>query len=165
MGGTGGNTGIKLEFYDKQGNIDPTRKSIHHRYSWLTAQPPKVKGVGSEDWLKEVYLAPDPTSLYALLRTHPPQGTPVPLTSASSQDVTVNYIDSSGKMKSEHWKTAIGEGEDTQINLRNGSKENLRLFNVLKLTQGDVPADPNHKLGGAFKEGIAFSLAIPKKHA
>lgn len=161
MGGTSSNNGITLKFYDEHGNEDTTRSAIHYEHSWLTAQPQGAPGVGSGDWLREVYLAPDPKGLYSLLKTKPPEGRFIPLTSASSLDVQLHYLDSSGQMQSEPWKTVIGEGQDTTVTLpASSAQEGLRLFDVLMVTQADVSKDPTNKLAAAFQAGIPHALPL-----
>lgn len=161
MGGSPGPNGAKLQFFDAAGNVDATRPTIQHPCCFVTAQAQGTPGVGSGDWLKEIYLAPDNPTLYALLRTFPPKGTPVPFTSASSQNVTVSYIDANGKMISEQWKSVIGLGTDTTVTLGDGTQQPLRLFDTFQLTQGDLAVDPANALAGPFKHNSTAGVQAP----
>jgi hypothetical protein len=156
MGGMADGKGMTLEFHDPEGNPDETRPSITGLSCWVTGQAPQKPGLGSADWLKEAYLAPDPASLYALMRTYPPTGTTNPFTSAASQSVTVHYFDKDGAMQSEKWNSVIGEGTDTPVKLGDGTSENLRLFQTLKLTQGFPLTDPSNALHKAAVGAIKF---------
>jgi len=159
MGGTTGKNGITLQFFDAAGNADSARAQITQPCCWITGQPQGTPGVGSDDWLKEAYLAPDQESLYALMRTYPPTGTAAPFTSAASLNVTVNYVDANGAMKSEQWQSAIAEGTDTEVTLGDGTKAPLRFFETLKLTQGDALNDAQNKLHPAAVKAKNFQPA------
>jgi len=156
MGGGPHPNGITLSFYDPDGNPDSTRSSMQFPSCWITSRPPTTPGIGSEDWIKEIYLAPDPPSLYVLMRAYPPTGSTPPFTTAASKDVTVNYVAADGTLASETWKSAIGEGTDEQVTLADGSQVNFRLFDTLKVTQGDAAVDIDNHLYPAFQRAKPF---------
>jgi hypothetical protein len=146
MGGAASPKGIQLIFHDAAGNVDATRPAITQAFVHLTGQPQGQPGVGSADWLKEVYLAADPQGIYTLMRSYPPSGTTPPLTSAVSKQVTVNYYDAESQMHSETWTTALALGTDTSITKADGTTESVRLFETLRVTQGDAVADATNAL-------------------
>lgn len=154
MGGMPCEDGMTLQFYDPEGNPDETRPSISGVSCWVTGQPQRTAGIGSADWLKEAYLAPDPVSLYSLMRTYQPTGQPIPFTSAASQNVSVYYFDEDGVMQGEQWNSVIGEGDDIQITLGNGTLEPLRKFKTLLLTQGYPLTDASNKLHDAALKAV-----------
>lgn len=154
MGGTGGERGVTLQFFDPSGNPDPTRKSVTHDRCWITQGDQLIPYVGSGDWIKEIYLAPNAQSLYTLMRSFPPSGRVVCFTSGSSLDVTVNYVDNDQSMKSERWKCCIGGGTDVKVTLASGKSEPLRIFDTFKLTQGDAIRDESNQLHADALEAI-----------
>jgi hypothetical protein len=157
MGGGINKNGITLSFYDPDGNPDTTRKPITYPSCWITGQPQGTPGVGSEDWIKEVYMAPDPASLYALMRTIEPTGTSLLFTTAASQNITIHYVAADGKtMKSEQWKSAIAGGTDSTVTLGDGTTAPFRLFDSLQVSQGDAAADKNNGLFDDFKKAKPF---------
>jgi hypothetical protein len=155
MGGAPGRNGITIQFYDETGSFT-TRHALTQPFCHMTGQPQGAKGVGSDDWLKEVYLAPNQEGMYKLLRAHQPTGTVPPLTSAASQNVFVSYVDSDadGTVKSGNWKTAIGIGSDITIKLGDGKVEKVRLIDTLLLSNGDANANKNHGLYNIFHDAV-----------
>jgi len=123
--------------------------------SFMTSRAPAAPGVGSEDWIKEAYLAPDPPSLYKLMRAFPPTGNCLLLTTAASQDVMVHYVATDNSLKSERWKSAVAEGTDYKVELQDGTEANLRLFESLSVTQGDA-TDKNNGLNQRFRRATPF---------
>jgi hypothetical protein len=118
----------------------------------LTAQP-QQNGIGSQDWLKEIYLAPDPTSLYELMRKYPPTGTTPPLTSGASQQVSICYVDQKHQLKKQPWYSVIALGTDSTVPDPSGNPEPLRVIDTLEVTNGDAN-DPSNKLHADFVASI-----------
>jgi hypothetical protein len=136
MGGTISTTGVTLEFYGTDGNPDPNRPSVHFQFGSLTGQNPPQGAAGSSDWLKEVYLADDPTGVYTLMLNHPPTGYNPPLTSAASLNVLVWYA---GQTQPDPaWYYAIAEGTATSVQGPDGQQHPLLLIDTLKVTNNNV---------------------------
>lgn len=137
MGGAASQNGTTLEFYDVNGNPDPTKPALFFAQASITAQP-QQNGIGSQDWLKEVYLAPDEASLYQLMRTYPPTGTTPPLTSGASQQVMVYYMDKRRVIQGHLYRSVVGLGTDYTITGPGGMPETLRVFDTFEVTDGDA---------------------------
>lgn len=161
MGGIGSSNGITLEFFKQDGSPDAAKPSIDFKCCWLTAQGRGLSNVGSQDWLKEVYLAPDSHSLYQLMRKYPPKGTVPPLTTAASLNVTVYYIDKTVQQPPHKYKSAIGLGIDKAITGPTGKAEKVRVFHTLKVCDGDA-SKPGNLLYEAFKKAIPFFVVTKR---
>jgi len=154
MGGAVSTKGIKLEFYDASGKLDANKRALQFPVGFLTGQYNPTHGtanqIGSDDWLKEVYLAPDNVSLYQLLRDPALQATGFhpPLTSGASQQVIVNYVDENHQHQSAVWTSVVALGTDVKVDI-NGTDEKLRLIDKLLVTQGDA-SKPGNGLHGPF---------------
>ena len=161
MAGIGSYDGLTIEFYTPDGKRDKTRPPKHFERCWLTAQPQGVKNVGSEDWLNEVYLAPDEQSLYQLMRNNPPAGTLPLFTTGSSHNVTLYFFDSGAEQPPESFYSAIGEGHDHKITGPGGQKENVRVFDTVAVTNGDA-GKPGNGLNKRWKKASPFRLKIAR---
>lgn len=164
MGGIPHDNGITLNAYDITGTTVLFTDTYTH--CWLTGQPAEP-GVGSQDWLKEVYLAKNQKDLYSLLREFPPNGTLVPFTSAASKNVLIHYRDeNTNTFRRDAYLSAIGEGQDTTVTHNDGSTEPLREIDTLHVTQGDAYSDDTNHLHQKFLDSsIALSfLAIKANH-
>jgi len=118
----------------------------------LTAQP-ATPGIGSQDWLKEIYLANNAGELYALLKTFPATGTHPPLTSLASQQVLVNYVDTDGTMRSARFLSCVASGK---VNKDVPGKPTV--VDTIQITQGDAHGDEENTLYDAFHAGALSVL-------
>ena len=98
-------------------------------------------------------MAPDPTSLYQLMRRYPPTGTSPPLTSGASQQVSICYVDQKHQLKKQPWQSVIALGTDVTITGPDGEPEKLRVFDTLEVTNGDAN-DPDNKLYNDFQKAV-----------
>ena len=144
MGGIPNKDGVTLETYDVNGTQQSTQTFKCCR---LTGQNNPTNGtakpIGSNDWLKEVYLAPDETSLYSLLRQFPATGYHPPLTSGASRVVTVHYLDAAGQVQSHEWFSVIAlnssaPGTTVPVPGPGGVMESLVVIDTLQVTDGDA---------------------------
>ncbi len=162
MAGTPSQNGITLQFLNEKGGVDTTRPALERKFCWVTSQPQAEKGLGSVDWIKEAYLASTPENLYSLMRTYPPTGDMVPLSTGASQDVVVHYEDAKGEFKSEKWTSAVAEGELKHVKGGLGATETLLLFETLKVTKGDAAKDTANLLHEDFVRQSPLILPTAK---
>jgi len=144
MGGIPSTSGVTLDSYDASGTTLQSTQLF--KCCWLSGQNNPTKGtaspIGSNDWLKEVYLAPNEKSLYSLLRQFPPTGYHPPLTSGASRAVMVTYMDASGQVVSHEWSSVIasmtsGQGPIT-VPGPGGVQESLIVIDRIQVTDGDA---------------------------
>ena len=131
-----------------------TPNSKTYKLCWMTPGPPRKVGVGSEDWLHDVYLADNDQDLYTLMRNSTPAVHGPSLTSAASQDVVFHTMEN-GLPKTTSWMSVIASGEIVDVPGPGGKIEKLMRVDLLTVASDDV-TQPEHPLREPWNKAVPY---------